>query len=80
MYLLKDSEGEKLLRNSVDSIVNIGKVSQTFWIQFAADQATNETPYTYYVQDQRNLKLGKVEYLGKDDGTLYWRQAINTLQ
>ena len=61
---LTDSRGDKLSEISVDSVVNIR--SQT-WIQFAADQDTNETPYTYYVQIKES-ETGKVEYLGKDDG------------
>ena len=61
---LTDSYGMKLSEIFVDTVVNIR--SQT-WIQFAADQATNETPYTYYVQIKESA-TGKVEYVGKDDG------------
>ncbi|MHA7733993.1 hypothetical protein [Nitrosopumilus sp. S6] len=59
-----DSNGEKLSEIPVNSIVNIK--SET-WIQFAADQSTNETPYTYYVQI-KEAGNNKVEYIGKDDG------------
>ena len=59
-----DSDGEKLSEIPVGSIVNVR--SET-WIQFAADQSTNETPYTYYIQI-KEAGTGKVEYIGKDDG------------
>ena len=59
-----DSDGEKLSEIPVGEIVNVR--SET-WIQFAADQNTNETPYTYYIQI-KEAGSGKVEYIGKDDG------------
>ena len=36
-------------------------------IEFAADQSTNETPYTYYVQ-VKEAETSKVEYVGKFNG------------
>ena len=59
-----DSGGEKLSEIPVGSIVNVK--SET-WIQFTADQSTNETPYTYYIQI-KEAGTSKVEYIGKDDG------------
>lgn len=61
---VKDSEGKRLSEIPVDTVVN---VQSKLWIQFAADQATNETPYTYYIQVKESA-TGKVEYIGKDDG------------
>ena len=59
-----DSDGEKLSEIPVGEIVNVRSEA---WIQFAADQSTNETPYTYYIQI-KEAGSGKVEYIGKDDG------------
>lgn len=59
-----NSQGDTLSIIPVDSVVNVR--SQT-WIQFAADQTTNETPYTYYIQ-VKEAETSKVEYIGKDDG------------
>ncbi|KEQ56822.1 hypothetical protein SCCGRSA3_02286 [Marine Group I thaumarchaeote SCGC RSA3] len=59
-----NSQGEKLSEIPVGSIVNVRSEA---WIQFAADQTTNETPYTYYIQI-KEAGTGKVEYIGKDDG------------
>lgn len=59
-----DSDGESLSEIPVGTVVNVQ--SET-WIQFAADQSTNETPYTYYIQI-KEAGTGKVEYIGKDDG------------
>ncbi len=59
-----DFSGEKLTEIPVGSIVNVK--SET-WIQFTADQSTNETPYTYYIQI-KEAGTSKVEYIGKDDG------------
>ena len=61
---VRDSEGKRLSEIPVNTIVN---VQSKLWIQFAADQATNETPYTYYIQVKESA-TGKVEYVGKDDG------------
>lgn len=57
-------QGEKLSEIPVGTVVN---VKSEIWIQFAAEQSTNETPYTYYIQ-VRESDTGKVEYIGKDDG------------
>ncbi|AFS83438.1 hypothetical protein NSED_08230 [Candidatus Nitrosopumilus sediminis] len=62
---LEDSNGNKLSELSVGSPVNIK--SET-WIQFAADQQSDETAYTYYVQVKESGKLPYVEYVGKFDG------------
>jgi hypothetical protein len=62
---VKDSFGNNLSEIELGSIVNIE--SKT-WVQFAADQPTNETPYTYYVQIKESGKLPYVEYIGKYDG------------
>jgi hypothetical protein len=62
---VKDSFGNNLSEIELGSIVNIE--SKT-WVQFAADQSTNETPYTYYVQIKESGKLPYVEYIGKYDG------------
>ncbi len=59
-----NSNGEKLSEIPVGTIVN---VRSEVWIQFAADQSTNETPYTYYIQI-KEAGNNKVEYIGKDDG------------
>jgi len=61
---VNDSQGDRLSEIPVGSIVDI---ESKIWIQFAADQTTNETPYTYYVQIKESA-TGKIEYLGKDDG------------
>ncbi|WP_428325800.1 hypothetical protein [Nitrosopumilus sp.] len=59
-----DPNGVKLSTIPLDTVVH---VKSDTWIQFAADQATDETPYTYYVQIKESA-TGKVEYIGKDDG------------
>jgi hypothetical protein len=66
---VEDLNGDKLSELKVGSIVNIK--SQTL-IEFAADQKSDETAYTYYVQikktsDNRNTP-GIIEYIGKYDG------------
>ncbi|WP_428325383.1 hypothetical protein [Nitrosopumilus sp.] len=61
---VRDSEGKRLSEIPVNTIVN---VQSKLWIQFAADQSTNETPYTYYIQIKESA-TGKIEYIGKDDG------------
>jgi len=62
---VEDSNGNPLSELSVGSPVNIK--SET-WIQFAADQESNETAYTYYVQIKESGKSPYVEYIGKFDG------------
>jgi len=66
---VEDLNGDKLSELKVGSIVNIK--SQTS-IEFAADQKSDETAYTYYIQvkktsDSRNTP-GIIEYIGKYDG------------
>jgi len=64
-----DSNGNKLSELNVGSKVNIK--SET-WIQFAADQESDETAYTYYVQVKESSTDKEVppiiEYVGKFDG------------
>ena len=62
---IEDSNGNKLSELNVGSEVNIK--SET-WIQFAADQESDETAYTYYVQIKESGKVPYVEYIGKYDG------------
>jgi hypothetical protein len=62
---VEDSNGNKLLELSVGSKANIK--SET-WIQFATDQESNETAYTYYIQVKESGKSPYVEYIGKFDG------------
>ena len=62
---VEDSNGNKLSELNVGSEVNIK--SET-WIQFAADQESNETAYTYYVQIKKSGEIPYVEYIGKFDG------------
>ncbi len=62
---VKDTMGNKLSEIKFGSTVNI--VSETL-IQFAADQKSNETAYTYYVQIKESGKPPYVEYIGKFDG------------
>jgi len=61
---VKDSMNNKLSELKVGSTVNIE--SQTM-IQFAEDQSTNETQYSYYVQIKES-ETSKVEFIGKYDG------------
>jgi len=63
--IVEDTMGNKLSELEVGSPVNIK--SKT-WIQFAADQKSNETAYTYYVQIKQSGKLPYVEFIGKFDG------------
>ena len=60
-----DSDGNKLSELSVGSPVSI---KSTTWIQFAADQESDETAYSYYVQVKESGELPYVEYIGKFDG------------
>ncbi|MCH7561210.1 MAG: hypothetical protein IIC67_07600 [Thaumarchaeota archaeon] len=66
---VEDLNGEKLSELEVGSTVNIK--SKTL-IQFAADQESNETAYTYYVQIKKTSetpdKPPTVEFIGKFDG------------
>ena len=62
---VEDTSGNKLSELSVGSQANIK--SET-WIQFAADEESNETAYTYYVQIKESGKSPYVEYIGKFDG------------
>jgi hypothetical protein len=62
---IEDSTGNTLSELEVGSQVNIK--SKTL-IQFAADQPSNETAYTYYVQVKESGKVPYVEYIGKFDG------------
>lgn len=62
---VEDTNGDKLSELEVGSVVNIK--SETL-IQFAADQKSNETAYTYYVQIKESGNLPYVEYIGKFDG------------
>jgi len=62
---VKDTMGNKLSEIKFGSTVNIE--SKTL-IQFAADQKSNETAYTYYVQIKESGTSPFVEYIGKFDG------------
>ncbi len=62
---VKDTMGKKLSEIKLGSTVNIE--SETL-IQFAADQKSNETAYTYYVQIKESGTSPFVEYIGKFDG------------
>ncbi len=59
-----DKEGKSLSEINVGSTVII---QSDAWIQFSADQKTNETPYTYYVQIKQS-GTPFVEFIGKYDG------------
>ena len=59
-----DMEGKNLSEIKVGSTVII---QSNAWIQFSADQKTNETPYTYYVQIKRS-GTPFVEFIGTYDG------------
>jgi hypothetical protein len=60
-----DTMGNKLSEIKVDSTV---KIKSKTLIQFAADQKSNETAYTYYVQIKEFGESPYVEYIGKFDG------------
>ena len=62
---VKDPLGNSLSEIKLGSTVNIE--SETL-VQFAQDQNTNETPYTYYVQIKESGELPYVEFIGKYDG------------
>ena len=59
-----DSQGGVLSEVNVGSVV---KIQSDSWIQFSADQSTQETPYSYYVQIKQSGKPF-VEFIGKYDG------------
>ncbi len=61
---VKDMMGNKLSEIKLGSTVNIE--SET--LQFVADQKSNETAYTYYVQIKESGTSPFVEYIGKFDG------------
>jgi len=67
--IVEDINGEKLSELEVGSTVNIK--SKTL-IQFVADQESNETAYTYYVQIKKTSETPDepptVEFIGKFDG------------
>ncbi len=67
--IVEDTNGEKLSELKVGSTFNIK--SKTL-IQFAADQKSNETAYTFYVQIKKTSEIpdepGTVEFIGKFDG------------
>ncbi len=62
---VEDNMGRQLSEIKMGSTVNL---KSNIWIQFAADQKSNETAYTYYVQVKESGQSPKVEYLGKFDG------------
>ncbi len=65
---VEDSDGNKLPKLSVGSTVYIK--SRTL-IQFAANQDSNETAYSYYVQIKESGESPRVEYLEKFDGRFH---------
>ena len=64
-----DTNGEKLSELKVVSTFNIKSKTS---IQFASDQESNETAYTFYVQIKKTSETpdepGTVEFIGKFDG------------
>ena len=60
-----DSQGKALSELQVGSAV---KIQSESWIQFSADQKSDETPYTYYVQVKQSGKTPFVEFIGQYDG------------
>ncbi len=62
---VEDSDGNQLSELSVGSPAYIN--SETL-IQFASDNESNETAYTYYVQVKETGESPVVEYVGKYDG------------
>lgn len=61
---LLDKEGKNLPEIKVGSTVII---KSDAWIQFSAEQTTNETPYTYYVQIKQS-GTPYIEFIGTYDG------------
>lgn len=62
---IQDNQGKKLSELQVGVPVNIRSETR---IQFAADQETDETLYTYYVQIKESSEKPTVEYIGQYDG------------
>ena len=62
---INDSEGNRLSDIQVGSPVNI---QSKIWIQFSAEQETDEQPYIYYVQIKQSGKKAYVEFIGKAEG------------
>ena len=60
-----DSQGKALSEIKVGSTV---KIQSESWIQFSADQKSDETPYSYYIQIKQAGKTPFVEFIGKYDG------------
>jgi len=60
-----DSQGKAISEIHTGSTV---KIQSETWIQFSADQKSDETPYSYYVQIKQSGKTPFVEFLGKYDG------------
>lgn len=60
-----NSEGKALSEIKVGSTV---KIQSESWIQFSADQKSDETPYSYYVQIKQAGKTPFVEFIGKYNG------------
>ena len=63
--IVQDTSGEALSELTVGSTVNI---KSNITIQFSADQKSNETAYTYYIQIKESGKNPTVEYIEKFDG------------
>ena len=62
---VEDSDGNKLSELNVGSKVNIKSKTS---IEFATEQPSVETAYTYYVQIKESGESPYVEYIGKFDG------------
>lgn len=63
--VITESDGDKLSEIPVGTKVNIRSESQ---IQFSAEQPTNETPYTYYIQVKQFGEKPYVEFIDHYDG------------
>lgn len=63
--LVLDSQGKALSEIKVGSTV---KIQSESWIQFSADQKSDETPYSYYIQIKQSGKTPFIEFIGKYDG------------
>ena len=62
---ITDNIGNQTSDITVGSVINIRGDS---WIRFSADQPSNETQYTYYVQVKQLGQTPYVEFIGKYDG------------
>ena len=62
---IEDAAGNPLPELSRGQTVNIGSSA---WIQLGADQPSNETPYTYYVQVKSSGEKPYVEFVGEYHG------------